>query len=305
MKWGLAVGVRQNLDEVLRVSEIAYHGGIDQIWVVDFPASQLASVAVTMLAKYVPMRLGIGLLSPLLYSPQQMIRMIQSIRDNYDIETDIMVGSGDPLWLSRVGLEYSSGLVAVRAVRDEVIEIMELLKKNELASQLLLAAQGPKMISIAQLGDGVLLNYSDPTMIQWAVKQMETMPEGYVKGVFPPTALADKTYRLPEYAKNAAAIVALGTSSKVLKRFGLLAELSGPKNDLNEKGELTAEIVNSIPEEILSRFILHCTPDDLNEYVSSLVSMGIDLIVFGPPLSSLEQGVEMLVSAKQKYSEGQ
>lgn len=305
MKWGLAVGVGQNLDEVLKVSEIAYRGGIDQIWVVDFPAPQLASVAATMLAKYVPMKLGLGLLSPLLYSPQQIIRMIQSLRDNYDIEPDIMVGSGDPLWLSRAGLEYSPRLAAVSRVREQVIELTELLEKSELSSKLLVGAQGPRMIMTARLSDGVLLNYSDPDMIEWAVKLLQKEPESHIRGVFPPTVLSRKIGKLPHYAKNAAALVALGTSSKVLKRFGILAELRGAKKGLDEKRKLTTEIVDSIPEEILNRFVLYCTPSGLNEYVVSLASLGIDLIVFGPPLSSFDLGVEMLIGAKQKYDDCQ
>ena len=301
MKWGLAVGVGQNLNEVLRVSDIAYRGGIDQIWVVDFPAPQLASVAATMLAKHVAVKLGIGLLSPLLYSPREIVRMIQSIRDNYEVEPDVMMGSGDPLWLSRAGVEYSSSSAAVSRVREALIETKDLMKDYELSSRLLLGAQGPKMIMTGHLSHGVLLNYSDPDMIQWAVKLLQKKPESYIRGVFPPTILAGRNDNLPFYAKTAAALVALGTSSKVLKRFGIFAELKDSKNELHKKGVLTSEIVDSIPEEVLSRFVLYCTPSVLTEYVSSLSSMGIDLIVFGPPLSSLDQGVEMLVSAKQNY----
>ena len=51
MRWGVALNVRDDMSESLRKAEIADRGGIDNVWVTDFPAIRYAPVVAAAIAE--------------------------------------------------------------------------------------------------------------------------------------------------------------------------------------------------------------------------------------------------------------
>ena len=85
-----------------------------------------------------------------------------------------------------------------------------------------------------------------------------------------------------------------------LSKFNLDSIISSPKLSVKRKGKLTQSIVDSLDESLFCRFGLHGTAKSVLEYVQELTTMGVDNIVFGPPLNQMQKGLQQLQKTKTK-----
>jgi alkanesulfonate monooxygenase SsuD/methylene tetrahydromethanopterin reductase-like flavin-dependent oxidoreductase (luciferase family) len=51
MRWGVALNVRDRVSESLRKAKAADQGGIDQVWITDFPAMRYAPAVAAAVAE--------------------------------------------------------------------------------------------------------------------------------------------------------------------------------------------------------------------------------------------------------------
>ena len=157
------------------------------------------------------------------------------------------------------------------------------------------------MIAASGVADGVLLNYSDPEMIQWAINLVKDRPKDFLFGAFPPSILQSKPDDpLSQELRISAAIVALGLSKSVATQFKLLDSLSTAKRILLEKGVIDNDVVDSIPDDVLRKFGLGATETGFCEYVRSLKHVGIDLVTFGPPIGMKKKTIQKIAEIKNQ-----
>lgn len=303
MRWGVALNVRDDMSETLRKSEIADKGGIDQVWVTDFPALRYApAVAAAIAERTKSCRIGVGLVSPLLYSSTQIVQFMSTLVDGYGTRFDLLLGPGDKIALDSIGVSYSSKLM-VDKTTQALDEIKQGLTEAGHSCSVLLGAQGPFMIKASLKADGVLLNYSDLEMVEWALNQIKNeVPAGFQLGLFPPTYVGDcQDIVTNQSISYSAALVAIGLNRIVSDSFGFLDRIQAAKVLMKEHGQINMEVVNSLGNEILQRFAFCGTSDQLCNYMNALDKMGFASIVFGPPQGIRKQGVEILVKAKSNY----
>ncbi|MHA1965071.1 MAG: LLM class flavin-dependent oxidoreductase [Candidatus Thorarchaeota archaeon] len=303
MRWGIALNVRDGVPESLRKAEIADQGGIDQVWITDFPAIRYAPVVAAAIAERTKScRIGVGLMSPLLYSSTQIVQFISTLADSYGPRFDLLLGPGDKLALASIGVSYSSKFMV-----DKTLHALEEIKQGISDAghrcSVLLGAQGPIMIKASLKADGVLLNYSDLEMAEWALNLIKNeIPDTFHLGIFPPTYVGDcQDIVSNQSISYSAAMVAIGLNRIVSDSFGFHDRLQTAKILMKEHGQINMDVVNSLGSEILQRFAFCGTSEQLRIYMITLEKMGFASIVFGPPQGIRKHGVEILVKAKSVY----
>ena len=303
MRWGVALNVRDRIAETQRKAEIADKGGIDQVWVTDFPAIRYApTVAAAIAEKTTSCRIGVGLMSPLLYSSTQIVQFMSTLIESYGERFDLLLGPGDRHALSSVGVSHSARLMVNKTTRA-LEEIKLGLSEAGHRCSILLGAQGPVMIKASLNADGVLLNYSDLEMVEWALSQVkEGVPEDFHLGIFPPTFVGDcQDIESNQGISFSAAMVAIGLSNVVSESFGIRDQIDTARSLVKKRGEIYSGVVKSLGKEILQRFAFCGTSEQLSDYMKSLEGLGISSVVFGPPQGIRKDGVDILVQAKSAY----
>ncbi|MFW9964092.1 MAG: LLM class flavin-dependent oxidoreductase [Candidatus Sifarchaeia archaeon] len=300
MKWGVALNVKDKLSDTVRKAVVADRGGIDQVWVTDYPAVRYApAVAAAIAEKTTLCRIGVGLVSPLLYSATQIVQFMATLADSYGQRFDLLLGSGDRHALDRVGVSHSAKLM-VDKTKSALVEIKDELSEIGHRISIFLGAQGPRMVKASSKADGVLLNYSDLEMIEWALGLVKSkVPKEFQLGIFPPTFVGEcQDIESNLSISLSATMVAIGLNDGVSESFGLRDKIETARNLMKKRGKIDLEIVKSLGEEIVRRFCFCGTIEQLRDYVKALERLGISSVVFGPPQGIRKDGVELLAKAK-------
>jgi hypothetical protein len=272
MHWGLAVNVYDTVQRIVEKCVIADQGGIDWLWVTDFPAVRHAPALAAVVAENVKRsRIGVGLVSPLLYEPEQIVQFMSTLIDNYGERFDLLIGPGDRTQLSRIGVEYGNVSTLVTRLVNDVIKIGDELDERGYDDvRVWLGAQGPKMIAASINADGVLLNYTDPEMLRWALIVLGDIPKGFQIGAFPPAFIAENPNCAKESGlRRSAATVAMGLGRSVALEFGLMDTLSAARSSLRRKKGVDQDVVDAIDEATLKRFALCTTPEGACDYIKT------------------------------------
>jgi len=303
MNWGVALNVRDSLAETLRKAQVADEGGIDKVWVTDFPALRYAPAVAAAIAKRTSScRIGVGLMSPLLYSSTHIVQSVSTLVDSFGERFDLLLGPGDRHALASIGLSFP--------VREMVAKTVGALEDIKLGlseaghrCSVLLGAQGPIMIKASLNADGVLLNYSDLEMVNWALSQIQDeIPREFELGIFPPTFVGNcQNIESNQGISFSSAMVAMGLSNVVSESFGIREQIEAARSLLREEGKVGLEVAKLLGEEILQRFAFCGTCEELVDYLKALEKLGISSIVFGPPQGIRKRGVDILVQAKLEY----
>ncbi|MFX1484433.1 MAG: LLM class flavin-dependent oxidoreductase [Promethearchaeota archaeon] len=300
MKWGIALNVRDTVSKTVDKAIIADKGGIEQVWITDFPAIHYApSVAAAVAERTNKARIGVGLVSPLLYTSAHIIQFMTTLIESHGNRFDLLLGPGDRLALQRIGITSISKTV-VEKNRTTLREVKRALVETSPECRVLLGAQGPKMIEISCDADGVLLNYSDLEMAKWAVDQIGDKISGaFDVGLFPPAFIGTcKSFSGNLAISFSAAMVALGLGESVADLFNLSSSLKDARTLLRKRGKIDNDVVAALGNDLLKRFAFCGTQKQLCEYVKDLEKIGYTSVVFGPPVGISRKSVEELVAAK-------
>lgn len=285
MNYGLGVNVNETTAEIVQKSVYAEQLGIRYVWVADVPAQRYAlAVASAIAAKTKALRIGLGLLSPFLYTPEQIANGFSTLLEAYGDRFKLCIGPGDKNQLQRVGVSLSHPLGIANYILNSKKKIEKRLRENRVQGEVWLGAQGPKMLQIARFFDGVLLNYASPELIKWAARKIGRVDEGeFQLGVYAPSyvhrSFKEEVYDL---LRIASAVVAIGSPKTVLKKFNVFEKVAALKKKV-EAGFILESIVEDIPTEIVEAFSI-CKPTaKLRTYISKLSQLGVKHIVFGYP----------------------
>jgi 5,10-methylenetetrahydromethanopterin reductase len=299
MRWGIALNVRNSISKTVERSMIADNGSMDQIWVTDFPALRYAPAVAAAVAEITSnCRIGVGLISPLLYSSSQIVQFMTTLIKSHGERFDLLLGPGDRHALKSVGIGGSPRTI-LDTMKQALRKIKAGLIEARLDSRVLIGAQGPKMIQISLKADGVLLNFTDLEMAKWAANQLGETKADFQVGLFPPAFIGPCRKFSDNFSiSHSAAMVALGLGEAVAKEFGMSESLVKARSLLKNKRKIDDEVVSALGDDVLKRFGFCGTVDQLREYVRELDAIGYTDVVFGPPIGLSRKGVENLVSAR-------
>ena len=303
MKFGLALNVNENTLEVQAKSHQAERCGLDYVWISDSPSQRHAPVVASAVASATEhIRIGLGLISPFLHTPQQIASSLTTLMESYGARFDLCIGPGDREELHKVGVDLDNIHHVPSRLLSSKEEISEILRKRKLESKIWLGAQGPKLLRIASSFDGVLLNYSSPEMVQWALENIReakgSVPE--LVGVFAPSYVyRDFNPEIHKILRYASATVALGASDAVLENFSLLKSLEPARRDL-QKRTLDSSMLELVPTNVIDKFSIFKRQHELPQYVLELERLGVRYIVFSYPQTYSAKTIEELSEALRK-----
>jgi len=84
IQWGIAINLREPVSEIVEKAVVADSGGIDSIWITDYPAVRISPILASAIAqKTERCRIGVGLLSPLIYPPKQIVQYMSTLIKHY------------------------------------------------------------------------------------------------------------------------------------------------------------------------------------------------------------------------------
>ncbi len=82
MEWGIAINLREHVSEIIEKAVVADKGGIDTVWLTDYPATRFSPILSSMIAKNTKnCRIGVGLLSPLIYSSSHILQIMTTLQN--------------------------------------------------------------------------------------------------------------------------------------------------------------------------------------------------------------------------------
>ena len=299
-KIDFAVGLNayETVKEIVGKCVEAERLGLDYLWIGDSPPHLYCpSVAAAVASRTKKIRIGLGLLSPILHTSDQISGSIISLTEAYGDRFEICLGVGDRSQLSRVGVDTKPGKVWDQVLKAKR-KIVRSLRASGLATKIWLGAQGPKMLAASKSFDGVLMNYASPRMVKWAIDRVKPVArKDFEFGIYAPSYVY-KRWRPEAYRRLriASAVVALGAPTVVLNEFGFS---KGLRRAIEEhEGRLRIEsVVKHVPSEVVDSFSIYTPSSGLHSYLRELSGLGISHIVFGFPQNLSKITVRDLASA--------
>lgn len=303
MTFGLGLNINESLIDVARKSIVAEGLGFDYVWISDSP-SQLYGpiVAAVVAAKTFEIKIGLGLMSPFLHSPKQIAAAVNTLVDAYGPRFELCIGAGDRGQLEHVGIQLIRGEELTSKMVEAGEEIASILSKADCYEKIWLGAQGPMMLRIAKAFDGVLLNYSKPEMIEWAIREAGVARNFKIGAYVTSYVYSTPKPSIRKLAKGSAAVVALGASNGVLKRFGLYHKLRNARK-MAEAAPIVEKILSQVPDEVMDDFSITMRISQLPMYLTQLKRLGVSHVVFGYPQNRSMQTVKELGRAISKLRE--
>jgi hypothetical protein len=295
---GVAINVHEPFQDTLEIATLLDRAGINHLWIVDFPAPRYAPPIASKIASITSCRIGIGLLSPILYDSSQIVRWIDSLTKEYGKRFDLLIGPGDRSALKRIGMRnWVPNDVATHTIA-EAVRIRELVHEEGMDCDVMLGAQGPRMIRESAKLDGVLLNLSEPEMIRWAHRLLDAQPEPFKFGVFAPAEVLDSQATSPSLdLQYSAAIVALGAPNSLLQEFDMLDRIEFARNLVRVKPRLDSEVLRTIGLDNLKKWGISMTSEELGDYLSRLKNANVNSLILGPPISHSKDSIRLLAKA--------
>jgi len=295
-----AVGLNayETFEEIVDKCVEAERLGLDYVWIGDSPPHLYCpSVAAAVASRTKKIRIGLGLLSPLLHTPDQILGSIFSLTEVFGDRFEICLGVGDRSQLLRVGVDAKL-LRAWDHVLKAKRKIARSLRASGVSTKIWLGAQGPKMLAAAKSFDGVLMNYASPRMIKWAIDKIKPVTQkDFDFGIYAPSYVYRKwrpqAYRL---LRIASAVVALGAPAAVLDEFGLGKRLQGAIEE-HEAGLRIESVVRHVSAEVVDNFSIYTPSSKLRSYLRELGDLGISHMVFGFPQNLSKITIRDLASA--------
>jgi len=286
MKFGLGVNANESLRHIVKTSIAAETLRFDYLWISDSPVQLYAPVVASVVASETSrIRIGLGLMSCLLHTPNQLSNALTTLSDNHGNRFDLCIGVGDRRQLRRVGIHTGTQKLPL-GVLEAKRRIVSHLNDAGIRAKIWLGAQGPKMLRIADGFDGVLLNYSKPEMIAWAIEKarLRRKPTLAIGTYSPSYVHLRPDPSILQMAKVSSTVVALGTAGPILKNFGL-HEILRRVRKMADSSPTLEPIVQAVPDDVIEAFSITMKAPNLHEYLTKLKLLGVGHVVFSYPQS--------------------
>lgn len=295
--------------------KVVYHAvhaekaGYDYVWITDHFNNRNVYVLLSNIAIYTNrVRFGPGVTSPYLIHPVMTAQSMASLSEMAPGRVVCGLGTGDKTTLDLLNIQRVKPLNAVR----ETVQLIRGLTVGEAVKlegkvfniagarlnfkvadpiPIFIGAQGPKMLSLAaEIGDGVLINASNPKDFESA---MEHIKEGIEKAgkrmgdVEVVAATAFSASKDPKKALKAAtpvvAFIVAGSPESVLQRHNIQIESANKIRAAIGKGDW-GEVFSNVTPEMFEAFSICGTPDTCIEKIDQLSKIGVTLFITGSPI---------------------
>lgn len=299
MKFGLSVNTNETTSEIVEKCVLAERLGIDSVWVSDVPVQLFApAVAAAVAENTRKIRIGLGLISAFLHSPNHIAQSVITLIEAYGERFELCVGPGDRNLLERAGVSTRPSTGVKHYFKDVFRQIRTLLGRKGMRCKFWLGAQGPVMLETSGFYDGVMLNYAHPEIIKWAIDRVKPRrPRDFQFGIYAPSYVyREFNPEIHKLLRMSSAVVALGASDTVLERLDLRDPMAESKHKFSQGGSVKA-VLESVPNKAIDLFSISKSSAELGSYLSELSFRGVQHVVFSYPQNHSAKTVKDLAQA--------
>ena len=297
MIFGLALNVGEGLDEAAAIASLLAGSRISRVWVsYSLRGRDPFEVASVAAEANRDLRIGLGALSPFIYTPHDIKSKMSELIDQHGERFDLCLGLGDRKMLEYFGLKISHNTFltlltyTLRSIKDAL---------SERGVKIWLGAQGSKTIALAEHFDGVLLNHCNPNAVRWALEKMSSVKDRKAVGISAPAYI----YEYPDKAmlasvRKAALKILLGSTKMLARELNLQDEYDLALRSI--RGVEQGDDASFVSEDLIKTLTITMHINDLPDYIRSIRELGVVEVVFGYPLSLNSSLIKMLRSALEE-----
>ena len=282
--------------------------GFDYLWIADHFSNRNVYISLAIISVHTKrIKLGPGITSPYLVHPIVTAQAVATLNEIAPCRVVCGIGAGDKTNLQKVGLERTKPLATIR---ESVHIIREITSGKNLEMQgeifrvsgaklnfkvanpipIFIGAQGTRMLALAaEIGDGILINASDPKDV---VEAMKSIGKGMKKarkkrdlsvGVYASLSVASDYERAFEAVVPVVAYIVAGSPEAILERHGIPVELAGKIRDsiVHARWKEAFSYVNDSMVEVFS---ICGAPETCVKKMDRLVKAGVNQLVVGSPI---------------------
>jgi len=300
----------------------AEKGGFDNLWITDHFINRSVYVTLTLILNYTErIKVGTGVTNPFLVSPVVTASNIASLNEVAPGRVVCGIGAGDLTTLEQAGVQVTKPLTAMR----EAVQIINALLKGEglqnfegtvfkvksakLAFKvrnpipIYIGAQGAKMLKLAgEMGDGVLINASNPTDIKEAVELVKEGASAAGRSrdkidvaAYTAFSIHEKEEKAFKAAIPVVAFIVAGAPDPVLEKHHINLEATKKIKGSLVKGDFQTAF-SSVTREMADAFSLYGTPAQCIEKISQILKAGVTQFVVGSPIGGdVRKAIDLVV----------
>jgi 5,10-methylenetetrahydromethanopterin reductase len=298
----------------------AENNGFSNLWVTDHYGNRNVYVALAAAAMYTnKITFGTGVTNPWMVNPVITAQAIATLNELAPGRVLLGMGAGDKTTLEAVGVEMGKPLAAVK----EAIEIFRKLTAGETVAlqgevfktagakfnfkvknkiPVYIGAQGPKMLEMAgKIGDGVLVNASHPSDIEFAVKmagegmkQAGKAPGDVDIAAYTSFSVNEDPKKALKAAAPVVAFIVAGSPAPVLEKHGIMVSKADEIRAALKVGDFP-KAIGAVTPEMINAFSIAGTPDMCIEKIAALKKIGIGQFVVGSPVgTNVKQAIDLI-----------
>ena len=301
----------------------AENSGFDNLWITDHYGNRNVYVTLAAAAIYTnKITFGTGVTNPWMINPVITAQAIATLNELAPGRVVLGMGAGDKTTLEAVGIDMGKPLAAVKEAIDmfrkltngeKVVFQGEVFKaagakfnfKPANKIPVYIGAQGPKMLEMAgKIGDGVLINASHPSDIQFAVqmanegmKQAGKSPADVDITAYTSFSVNQDPAKAVKAATPVVAFIVAGSPAMVLEKHKIDVAKADELRVALKAGDFPKAFASVTPE-MLEAFSICGTPDVCIEKIATLQKIGIGQFVCGSPIGTNVKAAIDLIGQK-------
>lgn len=315
LRFGIELVPSSPIAELTALSTHAENLGFDFVWITDHFNNRNVYITLTSIALNTKrILLGPGVTNPYVINPVWTASAIASLDEVSSGRAVLGIGTGDRATLERISIAWKKPLATIK----ESVEIMRRLLRGEVVSYdgeifkisgaalsykpiheipIYIGAQAPKMLQLAAtIGDGILINASNPKDYEYAMKIAREGAGERVDRIDVAAYTSFSVDRDRSVARKTVrpivAFIVSGAPEDILTRHGIDVEKAKAIGENISKGKFK-DAFSMVSDDMIDAFSIAGTPSECIEVLNKLVKLGVTQIVFGSPIgkdkkSSLE-----------------
>jgi len=298
--FGLALNVGEGLDEAKKIASLTVGSRVSRVWIsYSLRGRNPFEAAYVVAAANEDLRVGIGALSPYIYTADEIKNRVGELVERFGERFDICLGLGDRRVLEDFGHKISHSaflnllISTLRSIKNEL---------SKLGVKIWLGAQGARTLALSGYFDGVLLNHCSPDAVRWALEKIGPIKEDIEIGVSAPSYIY-KNFEADMFTcvRRAALKILLGASRSLAKDLNLEAEYQRALSYLRNSSQEEVYEAKFVSEDLVRSLTITMHASALPNYLNSLEELGVTEVVFGYPLSVSTSHIEILKSTLANY----
>ncbi|PCN50283.1 5,10-methylenetetrahydromethanopterin reductase [Candidatus Geothermarchaeota archaeon ex4572_27] len=321
VKFGIELVPDRPVDKVVELAVAAEQSGLDYVWVTDHYNNRNVYVTLAAMAAATKrITLGVGVTNPYVVHPVWTASAIATLDELSGGRAVLGIGAGDRATLEGIGIKWERPLTSVK----EAVEVMRRLLAGEKVKlegeafkvakaklnykpsrvpPIYVGAQGPKMLEVAgMVGDGVLINASNPKDFEDAIKYIKAGAEKAGRDFSKIDVVAYTCFSVDEdsaAAKEAAkpivAFIVAGSPSQVLSKYGITEDEANKVREAIGRGDIKGA-TQLVTDRMLDAFSIAGTPSEVSAKIEQLIKAGVTQVVMGSPLGPKKKAAIGLMS---------